>query len=80
MPAMTLRVDREDTDLARRVRNFLQKQIQPGLRALEVEVDHDVVVVRGNVSTHAAQQLAGHCCQRVAGVRRVVNETVVCSA
>jgi len=77
MSTMTLRIDREQSDLARRVRNFLQTQ-QPELQDLEVEVDHDVVMVRGTVPTRAAQQLAGNCCQRVAGVRRVVNQTTVC--
>lgn len=78
MRTMTLRIDRQQNDLARRVKNFLHKQPQPELKALEVVVDHDVVVVRGKVSTTAAQNLVANCCQRVAGVRRVVNETTVC--
>jgi osmotically-inducible protein OsmY len=78
MPTTLLRVDRaEATDLARRVRNFLHAQPHPELQALQVEVRHDVVTVRGRVPSPYAQQLASDYCQRVAGVRRVVNETTV---
>lgn len=80
MPTMSLRVDREQTELARRVRNFLHKQPDPQLQSLQVEVRHDVVVVRGSVANESTQRMASACCQRVAGVRRVVNETTVCSA
>jgi osmotically-inducible protein OsmY len=78
MPTMTLRIDCEQNELARRVRNFLHTQPNPELKALEVEVDHDVVVVRGTVASRSAQDLVGNCCRRVAGVRRVVNQTTVC--
>jgi osmotically-inducible protein OsmY len=76
MPTMTRRHDAKQNDLARRVRNFLHKQSQD-LHSLEVEADQDVIVVRGRVQTSSARQLAADCCQRVAGVRRVVNETTV---
>lgn len=80
MVTMTLRIDREQGDLARRVRNFLQKQADPALQTLEVEVNHDVVVLRGQVASPSTQRLASNCCQRVAGVRRVVDETTLCEA
>ena len=76
MATLTRRVDRgEPHDLARRVRNFLEKQTE--LSHLDVEVRHDEVIVRGRVTSDTARILITHCCQRVAGVRRVLNETVV---
>jgi osmotically-inducible protein OsmY len=77
MPSKALRVDRmPEHDLARRVRNFLHKQ-SAAVRELDIEVAHDVVTVRGRVPTEYVRHLATHCCQRVAGVRSVVNEVEV---
>lgn len=78
MPMLTRRIDHHaPNDLARRVKNFLHKQTHKDLKRLEVDVQHDVVVVRGPVCSPAARQLASDCCLRVAGVRRVVNETTL---
>jgi osmotically-inducible protein OsmY len=78
MPAVLLRADRaESSDLARRVRNFLHSQSNPDLRSLQVEVEHDVVTVRGCLPSPRFQALASEYCRRVAGVRQVVNETTV---
>lgn len=79
MAVVSLRVDRSEVqnDLARRVRNFLSKQGHPGLQDVNVEVAADVVHVRGKACNLYARELATTCCQRVAGVRRVVNEMVV---
>ncbi len=76
MSTVTLRHDPQQSDLARRVRIFLHKQCAE-LRSLEVEVDKDVVVVRGRVPNTSAKRLASECCSRVAGVRHVVNEATV---
>lgn len=78
MSTLTLRVDRaEQHDLARRVRNFLHTQNHPEVQRLTVDVIDDVVHIRGNVTSQYARDLATICCQRVAGVRRVVNEILV---
>jgi osmotically-inducible protein OsmY len=84
MSLTTLRVDPAQSnpaqqDLARRVRIYLHTQAHPDAHRLAVEVDHDVVVVRGDVASEYARELASNCCQRVAGVRRVVNETTITS-
>lgn len=79
MATLTRRHDPKQSDLARRVRNFLHKQ-SAELHRVEVEVDHDTVVVKGSVPNTAARQLAETCCSRVAGVRRVVNEATVSKA
>lgn len=78
MATLTLRLDRaEQHDLQRRVQNFLHKQTNPDVRTLTVKVSGDVVNIHGQVTSQYARDLATICCQRVAGVRRVVNEAVV---
>ena len=76
MPNTIVRIDRS-LDLAQRVRNFLRNQAHPDADQLIVDAQGDVVTVRGRVASESARQLAASCCQRVAGVRRVVNETEV---
>lgn len=61
-------------DLKRRVVNFLATKNRPGLRLLEVEVNGDVVILRGRVRSYYEKQLAGHLCERVAGVLRVMDD------
>ncbi|HTN77067.1 MAG TPA: BON domain-containing protein, partial [Pirellulaceae bacterium] len=66
MSMQTRRVDRSDSsELSRRVRNFLQKQVQVDLRRLQVEVAGDVVHIRGQVESDYARDLTATCCQRV---------------
>jgi osmotically-inducible protein OsmY len=78
MATVTRRIDlHAPNELARRVRNFLHTQTHKDLKRLEVEVHNDVVFLRGPVCSPAAQKLASDCCSRVAGVRRVVNETTL---
>jgi osmotically-inducible protein OsmY len=77
MATMTLRLDPEQSDLARRVKNFLHTQSCVELQRVEVEVRNDIVVLRGKLESQYARQLADNCCRRVAGVRRVLNETTV---
>jgi hypothetical protein len=67
----------DDRELERRVRNFLAQRSVPGLRRLAVEADGDSVQLRGIVRTYYEKQLAVHCCQRVAGVLRVIDSIEV---
>ena len=77
MSTMDVRIDPAQEDLARRVRIYLHNQSHPDAHRLAVEVAHNIVVVRGDVASEYARELAGNCCQRVAGVRHVVNETTI---
>ena len=78
-PAEQLAHDREAADrkLARRIKNFLEGRYLSALRDLEVEVRNGTAVVTGLVRTFYQKQLATSCCQRVAGVLRVLNEVQV---
>ena len=69
--------DIEATELAKRVKTFLLALHYPSLRQLEVEMDHDVLVVRGHVGSFHERQLAVACCKRVAGVRRIEDQLQV---
>lgn len=66
-----------DRDLERRVVSYLGRQHFPGLRALEVEANQGVVTIRGCVNSFHERQLCIHCCQRVAGVVRLVDHVEV---
>lgn len=61
--------------LARRVRNFLWGR--PSLRRVTVDEEGDSIVLRGTVKCFYDKQLCIHGSQRVAGVRRLVDEIVV---
>lgn len=62
-----------DLDLERRVVNYLAGRFIPSLRRLAVESVGGTVTVRGQVSSFYEKQVALHCCQRVAGVRELVD-------
>jgi osmotically-inducible protein OsmY len=66
-----------DADLENRVRVFLAELKIPGLRGVTVGVERGVACVGGTVQTFYEKQLATHCCQRIAGVVRVVNNVRV---
>lgn len=66
-----------DTDLKRRILNFLHQRHVPSLRGIHVDVLQGVVTMRGSVDTFYHKQLCLHCCQRVAGVVRLVDEILV---
>lgn len=61
-----------DEQLVRRVRNFLHGNQVRG--PLNVEARHGTVVLRGRVGSFYHRQLLVHGAQRVAGVRRVIDE------
>lgn len=69
-----------DTDLKRRILNYLFGQHFSDLRRLEVSADNGVVTIRGRVSSYHQRQLCIHCCQRVAGVVRVNDQIDVVPA
>jgi len=66
-----------DHDLERRVSNFLAERLRPSLRELDVEVADGVVTLQGHLHTFYEKQLAISCCQRVAGVLKLIDEVEV---
>jgi osmotically-inducible protein OsmY len=64
----------EDELLARNVRNFVLGRIQPATNYVEVDADCGTVTLKGRVGSFYQKQLWLHGAQRVAGVRRVVDE------
>ena len=67
----------EDEQLARRVRNFILARILPAANFVEVEADDGIVTLSGRVGTFYQKQLWLNGAQRVAGVRRVIDEIEV---
>lgn len=63
----------EDRELERRVVGFLKARHVPSLRHLAVEANNGTVTLRGRVYSFYEKQLCQHCCQRVAGVVRLVD-------
>jgi osmotically-inducible protein OsmY len=66
-----------DSDLKRRIVNFLHQRHVPSLRNVDVDVDQGVVTMRGKVDSFYHKQLCLNCCQRVAGVVRLIDEIEV---
>jgi len=64
----------EDEVLAKNVRNFVLDRIQPATNHVEVDAHCGTVTLRGRVGSFYQKQLWLHGAQRVAGVRRVVDE------
>jgi osmotically-inducible protein OsmY len=71
--------DSEDEYLARKVRNFILSRIQPASNEVEVNADSGTVILRGRVGSFYHKQLWLSGAQRVAGVRRVIDEIDVSS-
>ena len=67
----------EDNDLARRVLSFLAQRQMPALRRILVEVQNGTVVLKGRVQSFYERQLCLSCCQRVAGVVRLIDQIEV---
>jgi osmotically-inducible protein OsmY len=67
----------DDAELKERIHAFLHQRNETPLRRLQIDVCDGRVVVTGRVRTFYQKQLAGHCCQRVAGVQHVVNNVTV---
>ena len=64
----------EDELLARNVLNFVLGRIQPATNHVDVDADSGTVTVKGRVGSFYQKQLWLHGAQRVAGVRRVIDE------
>ncbi len=65
-----------DSDLKRRVELFLQQKGVASLPKLNIEVEGGQVMLQGTVGSFYERQLC-LCCQRIAGVSRVVDELKV---
>ena len=64
----------ETEGLRRRVRLFLDGSNLPSLRFVRVEVDGDVIRLRGKVRSFYEKQMAVQLVSRVAGVIRVIDQ------
>jgi osmotically-inducible protein OsmY len=62
-----------DSELKRRVSNYLATRYFPALKRLEIDAQSGIVTLRGRVSSFYEKQIAVHSCQRVAGVVRLVD-------
>ena len=69
----------EDERLARSVRNFIFARVHPATNDVHVEADCGVVTLTGCVGSFYHKQLWLNGAQRVAGVRRVIDEIEVAS-
>lgn len=70
-------VECTDSDLQRRVTNYLASRFLPALKRLEVKTQDGTVILRGKLPTFHAKQIAIHSCRRVAGVRELIDEVEV---
>lgn len=70
----------ENLNLQRRVVNYLFSRQVPSLRRMAVEADDGIVTIRGMVGSYYEKQLCLSCCQRVAGVVKLVDEVEVAYA
>ena len=66
-----------DENLERRIANFLWQRRVPSLQHVEVEVTNGTAVLQGTVRSFYEKQLCLNCCQRVAGVRRIIDKLEV---
>ena len=62
-----------DRELERRVIGFLVQCRIPSLRRIVVEVREGIVTLHGRVQSFYQRQLCLNCCQRVAGVVKLVD-------
>ena len=66
-----------DTDLQTRVINFLANRLHHNFGQLEVSVINGTVTLHGVVTTQHEKHLALNCCQRVAGVIKLVDKVQI---
>ena len=62
-----------DSDLERRIVNFLYQRNIPQIQRISVDVSNGSVVLQGRVNSIFERQLCLNCCQRVAGVVQVID-------
>ena len=74
---MVSTVHSADRDLERRVVSYLCGRHVPSLRHLSVLADNGTVTLRGQVRSFYEKQLCQHCCRRVAGVVKLIDDVDV---
>ncbi|MFO0868970.1 MAG: BON domain-containing protein [Pirellulales bacterium] len=77
MPELVQVGERADGELQRQVLDFLFQRQMPALRSIQVAVCNGIVTLRGRVRSFYERQLCLSCCQRVAGVRQLVDQIEV---
>lgn len=75
---MTAPVYYADADLKSRVTRYLNHRAARTIDGLSIEARGGTIVLQGSVSSLYEQELCRHVCTRVAGVLRVIDQTVVC--
>lgn len=66
-----------DQELKRRIVNYLVNRNRHSLRSLEIDVENGLVAIKGRVDSFYEKQLCINCCQRVAGVIRLIDQIEV---
>jgi hypothetical protein len=79
-PFSTLSVASSDTELERRLANFLFQRQVPDGNCVRLIARGGVVIVRGELPSRHAKWLCIECCRRVAGVLKVVDKLTVAPA
>ncbi len=74
---MTAQLHCPDADLKGRVTRYLNHRTAETVTGLRVEARGGTIVLQGTVRSLHEQEVCRHVCTRVAGVLRVVDETVV---
>ncbi len=67
----------ENSELQRRVVNYLRDRNQASFRCVEVKAEGEAVRLSGTVNSFYEKQLCLNACQRVAGVIRVDDQLAV---
>ena len=67
-----LEIDRDD-EVHRRVVEVLATKHFPVFRAIDIDVDQNVVTMSGSLGSFYEKQVALTACQQVAGVRQIVD-------
>lgn len=74
MPETAVReLSQTDRELESRLLNFLMQRHIPALRKVSVAVSDGIVTLQGRVQSFYERQLCLSCCQRVAGVRKLID-------
>src|SRR6476646_6754060 len=73
----TLHREKSDTELERRLTNFLFQRRVPGAARIQLVAHGGVVAISGRSPTRSAKWLCIECCRRVAGVIRVIDNVKI---
>ncbi|MFO0901687.1 MAG: BON domain-containing protein [Pirellulales bacterium] len=74
---LAMGVEHADGELARRVVSTLLERQVPALRQITVAVSDGIVTLKGRVQSFYERQLCLICCQRIVGVRKLVDQIEV---